>query len=71
MISVAPPSAWSGMKKEVMLLIRGLGYALIIIGVIAFVLTFLYPPTFLWVGLVSSFVALLTGIGFVGLYCQR
>lgn len=52
-------------------MMRGLGYALIIIGVIAFVLTFLYPPTFLWVGLVNSFVALLTGIGFLGLYCHR
>lgn len=52
-------------------MIRGIGYALILIGVIALVLTFLYPPTFLWVGLVIAFVALLTGIGFLGLYCRR
>ena len=44
---------------------RGLGYALIIVGILSAVLIFLYPGLLGWSGLVGSVVAVLTGVGFL------
>lgn len=46
---------------------RGLGYALIIFGVITAVLIFLYAPYVGWSGLTGSITAILAGIGFTAL----
>lgn len=44
---------------------RGLGYALIVVGIISAVLIFLYAEILGWSGLVGSVVAVLTGVGFL------
>ena len=46
-------------------IMRGLGYALIIVGILSAVLIFLYPNLLGWSGLVGSVVAVLTGVGFL------
>ena len=47
---------------------RGLGFALIIIGIIGAVLIFLYPGLLGWGGLIGAIVAVLAGVGFASLY---
>ena len=47
---------------------RGLGFALILTGVIGAVLTFLYPAAFGWGGLIGALAAILAGVGFM-LHC--
>jgi len=44
---------------------RGLGYALIVIGIISAVLIFLYSAVLGWSGLIGSVTAVLTGVGFI------
>lgn len=47
---------------------RGLGFAMILLGVIGAVLTFLYPGAFGWGGLIGALAAILAGVGFM-LHC--
>lgn len=44
---------------------RGLGYALILFGIISAVIILLYGPTIGWSGLTGSIVAVMTGVGFL------
>jgi len=46
---------------------RGLGFAMILIGVIGAVLIFLYPMLG-WSGLIGALAAILAGVGFM-LHC--
>lgn len=46
---------------------RGLGFALILFGIITAVLILLYGGTVGWSGLVGSVAAVMTGVGFLSL----
>lgn len=46
---------------------RGLGYALILFGIISAVIILLYGAIIGWSGLTGSIVAVMTGVGFLNL----
>lgn len=46
---------------------RGLGYALILFGIISAVIILLYGTVIGWSGLTGSIVAVMTGVGFLTL----
>lgn len=46
---------------------RGLGYALILFGIISAVIILLYGAFIGWSGLTGSIVAVMTGVGFLNL----
>lgn len=46
---------------------RGLGYALILFGIISAVIILLYGAVIGWSGLTGSIVAVMTGVGFLSI----
>ncbi len=46
---------------------RGIGYALIVVGVIGAVLVFTYPTVLNWSGLIGAIASILAGAGFASI----
>lgn len=46
---------------------RGIGYALIVVGVIGAVLIFIYPGVLNWSGLIGAIASILAGAGFASI----